>query len=88
MTNILVLEIKPNRNLILIVLCSKNLLDSNDEKIKNTNGLTKEILEPCKPSLSDRSTFSSRDKVNPLDEILSSLPIFSNNNKYSHYDDE
>lgn len=83
MKNILVLQIKPNRNLILIVL-----LDSNDEKIKNTNGLTKEILEPCKPSLCDRSTFPSRDKVNPLDEILSSLPIFSNNNKYSHYDDE
>lgn len=46
------------------------------------------ILQSCKPTVSDRSTFSSRDKANPLDEILPSLPIFRSNNKYSHYDDE
>lgn len=46
------------------------------------------ILQSCKPAVSDRSTFLSRDKANPLDEILPSLPIFSSNNKYSHYDDE
>lgn len=88
MAHIFLLQVKPNRNLILVVLCKKSLQYSNYEKIKSTNNLTKIILQPCKPTVSDRSTFSSRDKVNPLDEILPSLPTFSSNNKYSHYDDE
>lgn len=66
----------------------KSVWNSNYENIKSTNSFTKTILQSFKRTVSDRSTFSSRDKVNPLDEILSSLPIFSSNNKYSHYDDE
>lgn len=87
-THTFLLQVKLDRNLILVVLGKKAYDTPIMKKIKSTNSFTKVILQPCKHTVSDRSTFSSRDKVNPLDEILPSLPIFSSNNKYSHYDDE
>lgn len=56
MRHIFSLQVKP-RNPILVVLCKNSLRHSNFEKNKSTNSFTKIILQPCKPTVSDRSTF-------------------------------